>query len=394
MFFTVVIFLRFAKGGFDPSYFILISQQNVESTALIQDVTVNEGGYDGQFFYRYALNPFSADVAYGQRLGNYGIKIDNARYRRARLTYPLLAWALAAGQTPLVPYTLVMVNLLAFALLVYLGREIINHYRGEPLWLYFLLFIGGFYFSTARDLADLLTCTLLAGAYLSFLKQRLLWFIIASILVLLCRESSAFYLLPAYGLWFLNGIRTIKFNDFFIKKMILFLPWIVLLVWKTVVGEMYPDDGFSTLHGLQKHFTLPFVGMISSLQYSFTTPTIPLVWSIIKSIYMLWTLLLLGICFRHTIQNEQLAITLDHAFSVEKSEQNWVVWSMWIGILLTLMYAFPIYTDPWSFMRVLAPTHLFCWLFLVAFQVKLPKWFMLYSAGLGMVAMSIVIMLR
>ena len=61
-------------------------------------------GYDGQFAYWIARDPTPAVT---------GAYLDVPAYRYQRILYPLLAWALAAGQAALVPWTLVAVNLAA-----------------------------------------------------------------------------------------------------------------------------------------------------------------------------------------------------------------------------------------------------------------------------------------
>jgi len=61
-------------------------------------------GYDGQFSYWLALDPRPAAAD-----GHF----DVPAYRYQRILYPLLARALAAGQAGLIPWTLILVNLLA-----------------------------------------------------------------------------------------------------------------------------------------------------------------------------------------------------------------------------------------------------------------------------------------
>ena len=72
------------------------------------------GGYDGQFYYRLALDPANLHRT------AYGITLDNG-YRIQRITYPVLAWLLAAGQQAAVPYSLVAVNVVALGALAWLG---------------------------------------------------------------------------------------------------------------------------------------------------------------------------------------------------------------------------------------------------------------------------------
>src|SRR5262245_30774632 len=63
-----------------------------------------DGSYDGQFAYWIALNP---------RPSAAGPQLDVPAYRYQRVLYPLLAWALALGQTALVPWTLVGISFVA-----------------------------------------------------------------------------------------------------------------------------------------------------------------------------------------------------------------------------------------------------------------------------------------
>ena len=71
-------------------------------------------GYDGQFFYRLALNPLNFHhIA-------YGITMDRS-YRYMRIGYPALTWLVSAGQHTLVPVMLVAVNIAAIGVMGYLA---------------------------------------------------------------------------------------------------------------------------------------------------------------------------------------------------------------------------------------------------------------------------------
>ena len=71
-------------------------------------------GYDGQFFYRLALNPLNFSQT------AYGITMDRS-YRYMRIGYPALTWLVSLGQHFLVPIMLVAVNVAAVGALGYLG---------------------------------------------------------------------------------------------------------------------------------------------------------------------------------------------------------------------------------------------------------------------------------
>jgi hypothetical protein len=75
---------------------------------------------DGTIFYEFAVDPA-------------GAARHHARFRTARILYPLLARALALGQAALVPWTLLLINVAAIAL----GTEVVHRLlerRGLPAW--------------------------------------------------------------------------------------------------------------------------------------------------------------------------------------------------------------------------------------------------------------------
>ena len=58
-----------------------------------KNLTVTRGnvGHDGQFYYRFALNPFTSKIT------EYGVTLDAPAYRQQRILYPAVTWALALG---------------------------------------------------------------------------------------------------------------------------------------------------------------------------------------------------------------------------------------------------------------------------------------------------------
>src|SRR5580704_17539172 len=71
-------------------------------------------GYDGQFYYRMALGPLNFNRT------AHGIRMDTLS-RFERVSYPALAWLAAAGKSMVVPWSLVVVNVLGLACLGGLG---------------------------------------------------------------------------------------------------------------------------------------------------------------------------------------------------------------------------------------------------------------------------------
>jgi hypothetical protein len=79
-------------------------------------------GYDGQFYYRLALDPFTTKSV------DYGITIDNPPYRQQRILYPVLAHVLALGGIPWIPWTLIVVNYLGMCALAYNAARLAKCY--------------------------------------------------------------------------------------------------------------------------------------------------------------------------------------------------------------------------------------------------------------------------
>ena len=115
------------------------------------------GGYDGEFYYRLALDP--ADL---HRYA-FGITLDNA-YRLQRITYSVLAWLTAGGQQRLVPYSLVAVNVLALTVLAWLSGALSRASGRKAIWGLLIVGYFGFLFSLGRDLTEICeACFVVAG---------------------------------------------------------------------------------------------------------------------------------------------------------------------------------------------------------------------------------------
>src|SRR5690242_7968565 len=88
---------------------------------------VPSAGYDGQFYYRLALDPFNWHRT------AFGITMDQS-YRYTRIGYPVLAWIFSLGQHQLVPVVLVVLNLFAVAAMAMLGGMFARDAGRHALW--------------------------------------------------------------------------------------------------------------------------------------------------------------------------------------------------------------------------------------------------------------------
>jgi hypothetical protein len=122
-------------------------------------------GYDGQFYYRLAIEPFN----WSHRA--YGITMDHA-YRYTRLGYPLLAWLASLGHARWLPTVLVLINLLCMAAIGWLGGVLARDAGRHALWGLLLAGYYGSVISVGRDTAEPLADALMLGGLLALRRDR------------------------------------------------------------------------------------------------------------------------------------------------------------------------------------------------------------------------------
>jgi hypothetical protein len=122
-------------------------------------------GYDGQFFYRLALNPLNFHHT------AYGIRMDQP-YRYMRIGYPALTWLVSAGQHSVVPVMLVAVNIAAIGALGYLGAMFARQSGRHAAWGLLLPGYYGLITSLSRDTAEPLAAACLLAGLLAVRARR------------------------------------------------------------------------------------------------------------------------------------------------------------------------------------------------------------------------------
>jgi hypothetical protein len=153
-----------AKG--DITRFILVGRHFATPSQLPPGVAVAPTyGYDGQFFYRLALNPVNfSHIA-------YGIRVDQP-YRYMRIGYPWLTWLVSFGQHVLVPVMLVVINIVAIGAMGYLGGMFARQGGRHALAGLVLPAYFGLLTSLSRDTAEPLAAACLLGGLLAIRARR------------------------------------------------------------------------------------------------------------------------------------------------------------------------------------------------------------------------------
>ncbi len=194
----VLVFARLIFAAHhDITQFVVVGSANLVGHGLPPHIHVFGGttptGYDGQFYYRQALDPFDVHrVAFGIRLDGW--------YRLQRIGYPFLAWVLSAGGRPgLVPDALVAVNVVAFGAIGLFGG-VMAHDAGRhaSFGLLFPAFFG-FVTSISRDLLEVTAAAFLLGGLVALRRGRYLIAALALSCDVLTKETDMF-VVAAIGL--------------------------------------------------------------------------------------------------------------------------------------------------------------------------------------------------
>jgi hypothetical protein len=148
------------------SRFILIGQDFAHPAQLPAGMPLRaQSGYDGQFYYRLAINPLNLHQT------AYGVTIDSA-YRFMRIGYPVMTWLVSLGQSALVPYMLIAVNVVAIGALGYVGGRFAAQGGRPAAWGLLLPGYFGLVTSLCRDTAEPVAAACLVGGLLAIRARR------------------------------------------------------------------------------------------------------------------------------------------------------------------------------------------------------------------------------
>lgn len=206
-------------------------------------------GYDGQFYYYIALDPFNA----WQLLDNIG------RYQR--ILYPLLVRSLSFGILPLIPYLMVAVNL-AF---VGVGAEslarLLKLHQLNPWYSIGYAFHIGTLVCLRRDLAETIMCAfVLAAIYLIETRGVTP---VASLLLslgLFTKEVAILFVAP-YLLWCMVAAGHSKTKAVTLAALTI-LPY---LLFQILLLYRFGLVSFLQVGNLQTANYIPFYGMTKFL---------------------------------------------------------------------------------------------------------------------------------
>ncbi|MDQ3052210.1 MAG: hypothetical protein M3Q95_15135 [Bacteroidota bacterium] len=375
---SVIIALLLAGRGFlasgDFSYFFVAGTDFVDPTATPAPVWVQNGqGYDGQFFYRYALDPFNFNKT------DLGITVDLVPYRMQRIMYPVLTWIVSFGGNPvLVPYALILVNVLAFFGILFFSNALLKSLNVTQTTAILPLLLCGIYMSLARDLSEVVELFFFTGSIYYLLRKSYFWFGILAACSILTRETSLVAYLPIVLITFFSNYKTGHLTG---KTFFLFLPFFLFAVWKLVIASQTATAAGAVGSG---NIGMPFMGMVNgflgNLDVSSTKNQLQLLFWML---YFIWQIFVVGYVIRSIFYHSPA--TTHQFFNALAG-----AYLSWFGFALILSPA--IYIDDWSFVRVFSLWNMTGFLLLYICNRPVPDFFRYYSVllvGLTLVRLII-----
>ncbi len=249
-----------AKGHL--SLFIMAGHVYTHRAQLPQGLRlVPSAGYDGQFYYRLALDPFNWHAT------AFGITMDQS-YRYTRVGYPLVAWILSLGQHQLVPVVLVVVNLFGVAAMAMLGGAFARQSGRHALWgLAFALYFG-LVISVGRDTAEPLAEACMLGGLLACRRGTGRMYLLATALFTygaITRETILFA--PAA----IAVTRLIAFARRRARPGLADLTWVVPAAGYgllEVVAHFVLKGELPLLANGSRNLATPFTALVDALKYN------------------------------------------------------------------------------------------------------------------------------
>lgn len=286
-------------------------------------------GYDGQFFWRLAVDPAEWDLS-----RHHGVQLDNA-YRPPRIVYPVLAWVAALGQPGLVAWTMVGVNVVAVGVVAGLGAMVAEHGSRPALAGLLVASTPGLVFALSRDLSDIVTLAAVLAGVVALLRRRPGVATVAWSVAVLSREQVV-ATIAGYGLWRLWRLLHDRDGTRFGAAD---LPWLVpplvFALWQLVqwarIGQLPIRAGGSNL-------TAPFASLGPSV-YDWTQGRMP-TWDDATPYQLGLAVVLVILAF---VRGRRLL----------EPEDRWLLVSLGTVVLLAVSLAEPVWQGPADLRQVL-----------------------------------------
>src|SRR5579875_3002445 len=337
----------------DLSALVCVGQKQI-GTAPFEAVRVGfaSGGFDGQFYYVIARNPWTWHWA----------DLDVPAFRHVRLLYPALAWALSRGGNPHhLLWALPLVNLGAIAGLAWLGVRLAQHYGVNIWWGFVLPLAVNDGMPLLRDLTDPLATFALCGLLASWLMGGK-WYHLAlwTAAAVFSREQNVAVVLVVFAAALASG--RFRSGAAIVAVLTLWGGWILLLHAGYGTWPVLPRSDY--------FFGVPFKGMWfrwTNLGFSGSRVS--------AGLHFCRMLLLTVHC--------GLALYL-----AARTPDRVVAFLALGGVALAVLTGMASYEDAWSYTRVFVWVPLAVWLAGTRLHLSRPLWLLVPVAVWPLVAVA------
>ncbi len=239
---------RLAYRQWDPTFFIVAGNLLYDQSQSPQNLIVrSRDGYDGQYYYRLALDPFTNERA------GYGITIDSPSYRGQRVLYPVLAHIVALGRISWVPWSMIVVNYLAVCGLAFSAARLAELFAVPAIYGLAIPFFPGVVLGLVRDLPDPLAISLMVFSLLLLHSRRTTFAACMLALAVLARETTVLLA----GALFLHSVwRSLRKQSSWIESIPLVIPLATYAAWQLWMLARWGKLGLMAGHANVDSFPL------------------------------------------------------------------------------------------------------------------------------------------
>ncbi|MBC8160201.1 MAG: hypothetical protein H7Z42_03195 [Roseiflexaceae bacterium] len=269
----------------DISYFIQAGDMFTDSNVAPEGLTVleNSYGYDGQFYYRLALDPFTTKKT------DFGIVIDNPPYRNQRILYPLFTWILSTGNSYYVPIVMIGVNVAFLCLIAYATGQYIQGVGSHVIFGLAVVLYPGFLFSVSRNLTEIVEVSLIILSLQLLTKRYYLFSALAATAAILAKETALLWILSVLivGIYKQITSGTFRWSNYF------FIPLAVYIGWQAFLGMIWGEIPLLSASG--NNIGLPFSGILKLVIEVISLDTY------LKQLWFVYSCFLLAIAIATTV---------------------------------------------------------------------------------------------
>jgi hypothetical protein len=262
--FAVFVGVRLSDYGGNATGFIEFGRQFVAQTHPPHGALINSpAGYDGQFFWIQATDPL---LLHHSTL----VQLRSEAFRSQRMAYPLLAYVLAAGQEPAIPWTMLAINLIVVLAITGTFAAYARDRGWSGWWALAVGLTPGFLLATMRDLSDPLAAASMLAGLLAWRRERR-WLAGALLTVaVLAREPMVLAVVAvaidaAFGWWRSRSEPHNLRRTVMRVWPVLLIPTLAFVGWQIYIDARFGTNVLSSSPGVRP----PLKNIVDELRRSF-----------------------------------------------------------------------------------------------------------------------------